>query len=151
MRVEIRSAEHRHVPALLELWRSAGMPPGATDSEQGLQRLLESDSQALLVAESGGVMIGSLIAAWDGWRGNLYRLAVHPEHRRRGVARALLAEGERRLQTLGALRLSAIVDGHDAGALELWRSAGYERQARQVRLVKHARPTQPGASGAIRL
>jgi len=130
--VEIRSAQRQHIPALLELWRSAGTPAGVSDSEQ------EGDAQALLVAESGGVVIGSLIAAWDGWRGNLYRLAVLPEHRRRGVARALLAEGERRLLARGALRLSAIVDGEDAGALELWRSAGYERQPQQVRLVKHA-------------
>ena len=138
MHVEIRSAQRQHIPALLELWRSAGTPAGVSDSEQGLRQLLEGDAQALLVAESGGVVIGSLIAAWDGWRGNLYRLAVLPEHRRRGVARALLAEGERRLLARGALRLCAIVDGEDAGALELWRSAGYERQPQQVRLVKHA-------------
>ena len=103
-----------------------------------MRQLLEGDEQALLVAESGGAVIGSLIATWDGWRGNFYRLAVLPEHRRRGVARALLEEGERRLLARGALRLCAIVDGADAGALELWRSAGYERQPQQVRLVKHA-------------
>jgi ribosomal protein S18 acetylase RimI-like enzyme len=136
--VEIRSAERRHIAALLELWRSAGTPAGVSDSEQGLRQLLESDAQALLVAESGGAVIGSLIATWDGWRGNFYRLAVLPEHRRRGVARALLDEGERRLLARGALRLCAIVDGEDAGALELWRSAGYEHQPQQVRLVKHA-------------
>jgi ribosomal protein S18 acetylase RimI-like enzyme len=139
VRVDIRSAAPQHFPALLALWRGAGTAPGVSDSEQGLRLLLDSDSHALLVAESGGAVIGSLIAAWDGWRGNFYRLAVHPEHRRMGVARALLEEGERRLHAHGALRLSAIVDASDAGALELWRSAGYEHQPQQVRLVKHVR------------
>ena len=35
-------------------------------------------------------MVGSLIAAWDGWRGSFYRLAVHPERRRQRIATALL-------------------------------------------------------------
>ena len=48
MHVEIRSAERRHIAALLELWRSAGTPAGVSDSEQGLRQLLESDAQALL-------------------------------------------------------------------------------------------------------
>jgi ribosomal protein S18 acetylase RimI-like enzyme len=42
---------------------------------------------ALLVAEIDGVLAGSLIAAWDGWRGSFYQPAVSPEHRRRGLAR----------------------------------------------------------------
>jgi ribosomal protein S18 acetylase RimI-like enzyme len=149
--VEIRSAGPQHIPALLKLWRSAGIPPGVSDDEQGLELLMEGDPQALLVAEFRGVVVGSLIAAFDGWRGNFYRLAVHPDHRRKGVARALLAEGERRLRARGALRLSAVVDASDAGALELWRSAGYERQTQQVRLVKHACSPEPGDGSVIRL
>jgi predicted MFS family arabinose efflux permease len=38
--------------------------------------LLNADPEALLVAEVDGVVVGSLIAAWDGWRGSFYRLAV---------------------------------------------------------------------------
>jgi ribosomal protein S18 acetylase RimI-like enzyme len=58
---------------------------------------------ALLIAELGGVMIGSLVAAWDGWRGSFYKLVVHPEQQRRqGLATELLKEGESRLRALGA-------------------------------------------------
>ena len=71
-------------------------------SLDGLTRLLAADPQALLVAELDGVVAGSLIAAWDGWRGSFYRLAVSPEHRRKGLATMLLREGERtRFATAG--------------------------------------------------
>jgi hypothetical protein len=33
-------------------------------------------------AEADGVVIGSLIAAWSGWRGSFYKLVVHPDRRR---------------------------------------------------------------------
>jgi ribosomal protein S18 acetylase RimI-like enzyme len=71
---------------VLDLWAAAGSLPTITDSRDGLARLLATDSQALLVAEIEGVLAGSLIAAWDGWRGSFYRLAVSPEHRRKGLA-----------------------------------------------------------------
>ncbi len=41
-----------------------------------------------------GAIVATLIAAWDGWRGNMYRLAVAPELRREGIARTLVEAGE---------------------------------------------------------
>jgi len=80
-----------------------------SDSPEGLAGLLTADPQALLVAELDGVLAGSLIAAWDGWRGSFYRLAVSPEHRRKGLATMLLREGERRLRERGAVRLASVI------------------------------------------
>jgi ribosomal protein S18 acetylase RimI-like enzyme len=40
--------------------------------------------------------VGTLVAAWDGWRGNMYRLAVLPEHRRAGIGRELVDAGYER-------------------------------------------------------
>jgi len=73
---------------------------------------------------------------WDGWRGSFYRLAVHPEHRREGLATELVREGERRLAAHDAERLTAIVAGEDPGAHEFWAAAGYERQADRERFVR---------------
>jgi beta-N-acetylhexosaminidase len=61
---------------VLAVWRKAGSVPGATYSEEALAQLLEASPDGLLVAELDGELVGTLIAAWDGWRGNLYRLAV---------------------------------------------------------------------------
>jgi ribosomal protein S18 acetylase RimI-like enzyme len=110
---------------------------GVSDTHTGLAALLETDGHALLLAESDSGVIGSLIAAWDGWRGSFYRLAVHPSRRREGIATALVLEGERRLQERGALRLTAIVADDEQLALDFWRAAGYERQPHRVRFLRH--------------
>jgi ribosomal protein S18 acetylase RimI-like enzyme len=148
----IRTATLQDLDAVLALWRAAGVHPATGSHRDGLQRLLASDAEALLVAEPspGGPgssraapdipLAGSLIAVWDGWRGSFYRLAVHPEHRREGLATELVREGERRLAAHDAERLTAIVADEDPGAHEFWAAAGYERQSGRERFVRELAP-----------
>ncbi len=107
-----------------------------TDTEVGLERLFDRDSDALLLAERAGELVGSLIVGWDGWRGSFYRLAVHPSVRRQGIATALVHAGEERLKELGAVRLTAIVASDEQGAVALWEAAGYRLQADTSRFVR---------------
>lgn len=51
---------------------------------------------------------------------------VHPDFRRRGVAKALMAETEKRAKALGAERLSLTVWRFNESAQALYESLGYE-------------------------
>src|SRR5262249_32138386 len=93
----LREGRSEDVGAVVELGRQADATPGVTDNADDLRRAVIENKAHVLVAEAEGRVIGSIIGTFDGWRGNIYRLAVHPEYRRRGVARALLAEVEKRL------------------------------------------------------
>ncbi|HJX46774.1 MAG TPA: GNAT family N-acetyltransferase, partial [Gaiellaceae bacterium] len=106
-RYEIRSADVADIPAVLAVWaQGRSAYAGVEDSAEGVEQLLAFDSTALLVAEAEGTLVATLIATWDGWRGQMYRLAVAPEHRRRGIARELVAEGHRRLAARGVTRIT---------------------------------------------
>lgn len=132
----IRAATEADLSGALALWSAAGALPSATDDEGSLALLLGRDPGALLLADAGGEAIGTLIAAWDGWRGSFYRLAVDPAWRRRGVAADLVAAGERRLRELGAARLTAIVAADEKAAMGLWEALGYRRQPDRSRFVR---------------
>ncbi len=127
-----RTADLEHV---LRLWSDAGSVATSTDDPASLARLVARDPAALVVAEHDGVIVGSVIAGWDGWRGSVYRLAVSPSHRGAGLGTALLAEAERRLTDQGAVRLQAIVDDEDPGAVGFWRSTGWDQQSHRLRFV----------------
>lgn len=136
----ISSGSEQDIEQLLRLWQAAGSRPSVSDTHEGLQILLGFDPDALLVAKAGDVLIGSLIAAWDGWRASFYRLAVDSHRRGEGIATALLREGEHRLRARGAIRFTAIVTANDPTAIGFWLAAGYDREHDRTRFVRHAEP-----------
>jgi ribosomal protein S18 acetylase RimI-like enzyme len=135
----IRPARTDEVQQVLALWQEADATPSPTDRRDEVMRLLGEAAAVVLVAEADGRLVGTVIGGWDGWRGNIYRLAVHPAYRRRGIARALVADAERRLHRLGARRISALVESDHPWATDFWDSlgaSGYRHDERMRRYVK---------------
>ena len=121
----IRECRPEEAEALLALWQAAGTSSSVTDTIADIRGAIES-SASVLVAEVDRHIIGSLIATFDGWRGNMYRIAVHPDYRRRGIGRALVKEGERCLAKLGVKRITALVEEKYPWAIAFWSDIGYE-------------------------
>jgi ribosomal protein S18 acetylase RimI-like enzyme len=109
-----------------DLWRKGRSEHASTlDRIDDIEQLVADSPAALLVAEREGEIVGALIAAWDGWRGNMYRLAVSDGHRREGIGLALTRAGEEYLRRCGARRVTALVAFDDEAAGAFWESAGY--------------------------
>ncbi|MEU3297713.1 GNAT family N-acetyltransferase [Streptomyces longwoodensis] len=134
--LRIRAAEPGDLDAVLAFWRTAAEGTSISDDRDGVERLLARDPEALVLAESAGELVGTVIAGFDGWRCHLYRLAVHPGHRRRGIGSALLAAAEERFVRLGGRRGDAMVLTRNETAHHAWRAAGYTPQEQWRRWVK---------------
>ena len=102
--------------------------------------MIREPGALLLVATINGRIVGSVIGGWDGWRGNIYRLAVAPEHRRKGVARRLIVEISAALFDKGAEILSALIEHEHQWAIDFWESLhdlGYNHDPRFARYIAH--------------
>ncbi|GII02914.1 GNAT family N-acetyltransferase [Planobispora takensis] len=136
MDVIIRYGRIEDVEALLAFWLVAAEGTDRHDDPAKVTALIERDPEAVLVAEVGGEMAGTLIAGWDGWRAHLYRLAVDPARRRQGVGSALIRAAEERFAAFGAFRADAMVLHDNELAHHAWRAAGYAPQSDCARWVK---------------
>ena len=135
--VEVRPCRPDEVAEVLALWDRCRSSHAVTpDSFERVAQLVADDPEALLLAELDGELVGTVIGAWDGWRGNFYRLAVRPEHRRRGIARRLVDAAEARLLAKGAPRITALVAFDDGVAGGFWEAAGYARDPVMGRMVR---------------
>jgi ribosomal protein S18 acetylase RimI-like enzyme len=133
--VTLSTGRSADVPEILTFWSSATTVASATDDVGGLDALLTFDGAALIVARDDAQLVGTVVTGWDGWRASMYRLAVAPSHRRQGIGRMLVAEGEARLRALGARRFHLIVQQAEAPARAFWTAVGYE-PTDQLRFVK---------------
>ena len=137
MALSIQECRSDQAEAVLDLWRLAEATPSVTDSAENIRRASRASSVCFLVAQADGQVIGSVIGTFDGWRGNIYRLAVRPDYRRQGIARALVAEVEKRLTEKGAERITALVEKEHSWAMEFWQAVGYTLDHRIARHVRN--------------
>ncbi|WP_324784897.1 GNAT family N-acetyltransferase [Streptomyces sp. H51] len=132
----VRAATAADLDTVLAFWKTAAEGTSISDDRDGVERLVARDRGALILAEQDGELVGTVIAGFDGWRCHLYRLAVHPGRRRRGIGSALLAAAEERFVRLGGRRGDAMVLTDNERAHHAWRAAGYAPEERWRRWVK---------------
>jgi ribosomal protein S18 acetylase RimI-like enzyme len=136
--IPVRRCRPGDAAAVLDLWQQARSEHASTaDRLEDVERLLGESPAALLVAEREGEIVGALIAAWDGWRGNMYRLAVREDRRQQGIGLALVRAGEDYLRRRGAHRVTALVAAGDEAAAGLWEKAGYPLDPKMGRRVRN--------------
>jgi ribosomal protein S18 acetylase RimI-like enzyme len=132
----IRTFSTTDEAAVVALWHAAGLTRPWNDPHADIVRKRAVQPELFLVGEVvgevggevGGEIVASAMAGYDGHRGNVYYLAVSPAHQRRGHARALMAEVERRLVAIGCPKLNLMVRDDNRGARGFYDRLGYEAQ-----------------------
>ena len=135
----IRPCRSDECGKILELWHGAGSTPSVSDTIDDVKKEMQSDGGILLVAEHKGKVVGTVMGGWDGWRGNIYRLAVLPDYRLRGIGRRLVREVESQLVDRGARKLSILVEKNENIAVAFWDAMkNYEYQP-DDRFIRYTR------------
>ncbi len=137
--ISVRPCLPEESQRLLDFWRLSTVQATVTDNVEGVEVLFAQQADAVLLALTEGRIVGSVIAVFDGWRGNIYRLAVAPDFKRQGIATRLMVEAERLLAARGAKRLATVVDSQSAESVPFWEamaSQGWTASHPGVRYVK---------------
>ncbi len=111
--------------ALIALWRECGLVRPWNDPRKDIARKLAVQPDLLLVGESDGVVVASAMAGYEGHRGWINYLAVAPGHQRRGLARQLMAEVERRLMAVGCPKINLQVRSSNLEVIAFYQRLGY--------------------------
>jgi ribosomal-protein-alanine N-acetyltransferase len=129
----IRTAREADVPAVAALERRIFSDPWSPES---FRHIL---SDLAIVAESSGQVIGYFFARAAADLGEILNLAVDPDHRRQGIAEALLAEGCVRLRGCGVQTLFLEVRASNEGAQALYRKNGFDEVGRRQGYYRNPR------------
>lgn len=121
----IRPFTEADTSAVVDLWKLCDLTRPWNDPTKDITRKLTVQPELFLLAEQEGRIIGSVMAGYEGHRGWINYLAVHPDYRRAGLGRQLMAAAEKRLLSLGCPKINLQVRTSNAAAIGFYQSIGF--------------------------
>ncbi len=115
--------------AVVDLWSRCGLVRPWNDPRKDIARKLQVQPELFLVAEIDGVIVGTVMAGYEGHRGWINYLAVDATARRQGVGRALMAEAEQRLRARGCPKINLQVRAENREVLAFYDRIGFKQDA----------------------
>ena len=123
--MRIRAFQLADETAVVALWERCGLTRTWNDPRKDIARKLAVQPELFLVAEADGAVVATVMAGYEGHRGWVNYLAVAPEHRGKGLGRALMQRVEESLKGRGCPKLNVQVRTANAEALQFYRRLGY--------------------------
>ncbi|MFC8682957.1 GNAT family acetyltransferase [Microbacterium ureisolvens] len=126
MSIVVRPFDLADTESVVSLWQTAGLTRPWNNPYQDISRKLSVQPELFLVAVDERLVVGSVMAGYDGHRGWLYYLASAPDRRGEGIGRKLVAEAEERLLAMGCPKVQLMVRPENGVARGFYDSLGYE-------------------------
>ena len=93
-----------------------------------IQRKLIVQSELFLVLEKDGEILGSIMGGFDGHRGSVNYLGIHPKYKNKGLGKLLMNRIEEELIKVGCPKINLMVRNSNLDVQEFYRVIGYEEQ-----------------------
>ncbi len=125
--MEIRKLTINDYEEIIKLWSKARLPykPRGRDSKEAIAVEMKANPEFFLGAFGDSRLVGMVIISCDMRKGWINRLAVDPDYRNRGIAKALIAESEKTLRKRGVRIFCALVEDYNAVSKKLFKECGY--------------------------
>jgi len=136
MAVEIRIYQTNDEAAVVQLWLDCGLVVAENDPHKDIQRKRGEHDELFLVALQEGRLVGAVMGGYDGHRGAVNYLAVHPSVQRQGIGRSLLGTLEKQLRQLGCPKINLYVRVTNAQVRNFYEKLGYFENTQAVSFGK---------------
>lgn len=111
--------------AVIALWQQCGLTRPWNDPRKDIARKLKVDPELFIVGVEHGEVIASAMGGYEGHRGWINYLAVHPDHQRRGLGRQLMQRLERDLLACGCPKINLQIRTSNLAATGFYQALGY--------------------------
>ena len=110
---------------VIALWMACNLTRPWNNPALDIQRKCAVADELFLVAEVNGEIIGSVMGGYEGHRGWINYLAVHPGHQKQGLGRLLMHDVENRLLKLGCPKINLQVREGNNDVIAFYEAIGF--------------------------
>lgn len=120
-----------HRDAVAALWQTVfGYETAHNRPSVVIDKKIAVADQLFAVATVDGGVVGTILAGYDGHRGWLYAVAVHPAQQHRGIGSALVAHAERALIERGCVKINLQIAAGNEAVSAFYAALGYSVEPR---------------------
>jgi methionyl-tRNA formyltransferase len=123
--VAIRNCQPKDQEAVIALWKKCGLVVPWNHPKLDFDRKLQFGDKLFLLANIKGLIVGSVMGGYDGHRGSINYVAVHPDYRGRGIGRKLMENLGDKLLKAGCPRLKLAVRQNDVSTIDFFKAIGF--------------------------
>ena len=127
LKMEIRPFISSDEDSVVQLWKDCGLVVPWNDPHRDIQRKLQVKADGFLVSLLNGQIVATVMAGYEGHRGWINYLAVHPRYRHKGIGRRMMEAAEEYLQTLGCPKINLQVRGSNTEVIEFYQKIGFKK------------------------
>ncbi len=122
----IRQFSHTDLEDIISLWELCGLTRPWNNPEIDIFRKAEQQDGLFLIATRDDKLVATLMGGYDGHRGWISYLAVHPQYQRQGIATALVQQLEKRLIARGCPKVQLLIRKDNLDIQSFYDELGYE-------------------------
>jgi ribosomal protein S18 acetylase RimI-like enzyme len=117
----IRTFRPEDEAAVVGLWQECGLTRPWNDPHEDISRKTAHSPELFFVGTTGGAVIAAAMAGYDGHRGSVNYLAVHPDFRHFGYGRQLMSHIEDTLKAAGCPKINIQIRSDNPEAAGFYR------------------------------
>ncbi len=142
MSAQIRRLNIVDYDEIIRLWADAGLKfkPNGRESRTSVTKEMALDGVQYFGYYENKELLGVCIGNYDGRRGWINRLAVHPDFRGKNIAGELIVETEKFLKSKGAVVLSALIEDINGPSISCFQKAGFACEEEWLYFCKRQSP-----------
>lgn len=123
--MQIRAYQASDHDRVIELWRACDLVRPVNNPSCDIARKLQVRPELFIVGIVDAQVVASVMAGYEGHRGWINYLAVHPQYQRRGLGRRIMEAAEGLLKEAGCPKINLQVRTSNAAVIAFYKSLGY--------------------------
>ncbi len=123
--MKIRKFRESDRACVIQLWGACELTRPWNNPDSDIDRKLQFQPDYFFVGTKESQLVASAMAGYDGHRGSVFYLAVHPDFQGQGYGQILMAHIEVVLLEAGCPKLNILVRSSNVAVLGFYESSGY--------------------------
>jgi len=111
--------------SVVDLWDQCNLIVPQNDPVLDIHEKLSFQPDLFLVGIVESSLIGTIMIGYEGHRGWINYLAVHPKYRKRGFGRQLMDHATKLLKSMGCQKINVQIRNSNRAVIEFYKAIGF--------------------------